>query len=86
MEPLVITEEQVKQLMALLSEETQASGGNYRNIQKLNERTIYKFENLGGAWVAPAPPKTKESESFASTMRMLSTSTVVALTSLAVIF
>lgn len=58
----MITEEQVNQLKALLNEKTQASGGNYRNIQKLNERTVHKFSNTGVFEVKVVPI---ESESFA---------------------
>ena len=48
LEPSVITEEQVEQLTALLDADTQASGGNYRNIQALNERTTRMWKGRGG--------------------------------------
>lgn len=64
MEPSVITEEQVNQLKELLNEKTLEAGGNYRNIQPLLERTVYRFDNAG-SWERPKEKTKEESESGA---------------------
>ena len=40
----VITEDQLDDIKKLMSSEV-ASSGNYRDIQPLNDRTVYKFDN-----------------------------------------
>lgn len=44
--PHVITQTQVDDLKALLSTKVVTDGGNYRNIQPLNDRAVYRFNNL----------------------------------------
>jgi hypothetical protein len=41
----VITQEQIDEMSSLLSDEIRESGGNYRNIQEVEQRTIYQFSN-----------------------------------------
>ena len=51
--PHVITAEQVQELKALLGSDVNSHGGNYRDIQPLNDRKVYRFNNYANQHFDP---------------------------------
>ena len=84
MEPTVITEYEVEQLRSLLNQETREAG-NYRNIQKQNDRTVYGFDN-SVKYKSQRLIKKEESESIAVLNSFASVSLALAMLASMLVF